>query len=446
LVTSVAAVLVVLIAGIVISTIFAVGQFRARAEAMLYIQITKEADEYIRGGFFAKGPETTIREALDTASKNLEYNSKFLEEQFGPRVEALMRGALGTTYLGIGLYKEAEPHMECAHQFFRDEFGEENRGTLWIMGNLALLYQQQKRYEEAGQLYVKVLETQRRVLGEEDPGTLTAMYNLVSLYKDQERYEEAELLLVKTLEDMRRGGEAYSLMRVPIDKLASLYKDQGRYEEAGQLYVKALETARRVLGEEDPQTLTIVTAISNLGVEQYRAGAYQNALVTLTRIRRLRQTAFKQSKASDVAFIAMALHQLGRTQEAQAVLEQLRDLFEDDKQHHEQSYLQEAEQLLAGENSRIYLVWECIETERLEEARQLLGDLKPLPTQKGLEIDGGIQSVFKALAWAYCHRGKSHNRRGEYDKAIGDYETAVRGDPGYAPALNNLGWLLATCP
>ncbi len=53
-------------------------------------------------------------------------------------------------------------------------------------------------------------------------------------------------------------------------------------------------------------------------------------------------------------------------------LEQLRRLFEDGKHTGEVSYLRQAEQLLAGENSKVYLLWECIKTGKLEEASELV--------------------------------------------------------------------------
>jgi tetratricopeptide (TPR) repeat protein len=72
------------------------------------------------------------------------------------------------------------------------------------MNNLALVYEDQGRYDEAETLYIKVLEIRRRVLGEGHPNTPDSMNNLGNLYRKQGRYEEAEQLYIKTLEIYRR--------------------------------------------------------------------------------------------------------------------------------------------------------------------------------------------------------------------------------------------------
>ncbi|HKI35481.1 MAG TPA: tetratricopeptide repeat protein [Gemmataceae bacterium] len=47
---------------------------------------------------------------------------------------------------------------------------------------------------------------------------------------------------------------------------------------------------------------------------------------------------------------------------------------------------------------------------------------------------------------SYVKRGDGHAERGEYEKAIADYQEAMRLDPGHAEAHDSLAWLLATCP
>jgi len=52
----------------------------------------------------------------------------------------------------------------------------------------------------------------------------------------------------------------------------------------------------------------------------------------------------------------------------------------------------------------------------------------------------------KRYARSYRDRGVAHAKKGEYDKAIDDYNEAIRIDPKYTSAYNSLAWLLATCP
>ena len=51
------------------------------------------------------------------------------------------------------------------------------------MHELAVLYKQQERYEEAEELLRKVIEGRRLKLGETHPHTLESMKNLIALYE-----------------------------------------------------------------------------------------------------------------------------------------------------------------------------------------------------------------------------------------------------------------------
>ena len=117
----------------------------------------------------------------------------------------------------------------------------------------------------------------------------------------------------------------------------------GREIDAYRSALLKVEKAKE-LTPNDPLFPTI------LGVAQYRAGSYEDALKTLAHSGKAgKGSAHKVAKA---AFTAMALHQLNRHEEAKASLAHLRDLCKD-KQVAEikeaQALLAEAEKLLAGE-------------------------------------------------------------------------------------------------
>ena len=70
--------------------------------------------------------------------------------------------------------------------------GPEHPDTLEGMHSLARTYRKQKRYEEAEDLYVQVVEARKRVLGPEYPDTLHSMHNLAMPYGDQKRDKQIE--------------------------------------------------------------------------------------------------------------------------------------------------------------------------------------------------------------------------------------------------------------
>ncbi|KAK3394971.1 Tetratricopeptide repeat-domain-containing protein [Podospora didyma] len=70
----------------------------------------------------------------------------------------------------------------------KTKLGADHPDTLTSMGNLALTYGNQGRWEEAEKLFVQVMETSKTKLGADHPDTLMSMNNLASTYRNQGRW------------------------------------------------------------------------------------------------------------------------------------------------------------------------------------------------------------------------------------------------------------------
>lgn len=62
---------------------------------------------------------------------------------------------------------------------------------------------------------------------------------------------------------------------------------------------------------------------------------------------------------------------------------------------------------------------------------------------KAIEYEPGDR---KKQAVYYTNRGHGWNVKGQYPKAIADYQRAIELDPAYAPPYNAVAWLWAVCP
>jgi WD40 repeat protein/predicted Ser/Thr protein kinase len=90
--------------------------------------------------------------------------------------------------------------------------------------------------------------------------------------------------------------------------------------------------------------------LNTLGVAQYRTGRYAESLTTLTRSEKFNATN-DGSLPSDLAFLAMAQHQLGKRDEATAILGRLLDVMKQRrwaKDAEARGFLREAEELIGG--------------------------------------------------------------------------------------------------
>jgi serine/threonine protein kinase/Flp pilus assembly protein TadD len=287
LVGGIVAVMAVLVVGIVVSTIFAVGQARARAEAERQAGISEAVSNFLRNDLLAsvdpfksKGQELTVRSFLGTASQNLE--GKFENE---PLVEASIRETLGGIYRMLGESKAAEPHIERALQIREEQLGPEHPETLETMGQLVWIYFDQRRCVEAERLCVKELEISRRIFGEEHPTTLVHMKYLGFAYMSLGRYDEAEQLYSKTAQIRRRVlGDQYLI----TGHLGKLYQKQGRYAEAETLYLKQLEFMRRKSGDERPFTWSYMSGLAGIYRQQGRYNKSESLYIeTLEVLRRV---------------------------------------------------------------------------------------------------------------------------------------------------------------
>ncbi|MFC1634416.1 tetratricopeptide repeat protein [Planctomycetota bacterium] len=321
LVGSIAALLVVLIAGVVVSSVFAVGQARALAENQLISDFLE--NDVLSSADKARVGEATVSYILDAASAKLE--DKFKDK---PLIQARLRRTLAERYRNLGEYEKARQHLLRASEIYRQYHGEEHPDALEAMSAIGWIYIKQGRFHDMERLWSQILPIEQRISGLEQQlatmnGLAVAYYglgkykeaeslftsalelirdepdkedffhlpyiksNLANVYRAQGRYEEAERLcvqtpamgimaaiyqaqgryaeaeplLVKALEEVRqlRGDEHYGTLEFSVN-LAQLYVDQDRYEEAQELLNKALTIARKLLRKEHPVTLGLVNA------------------------------------------------------------------------------------------------------------------------------------------------------------------------------------------
>lgn len=188
---------------------------------------------------------------------------------------------LANLFADQGRWDEAASLQEKIVEFYTSFFGAEDEETLTAMAWLSVTYREQGRLSEAAQLQETVLQERllmvgRRLYGEEDHGVVSAMGNLGLTYREQGRLEESAELQEKVLEATRRllGEDDSGTLSVMIN-LGLVYHNLGRTEEAVEMEEKALELARRTLGEGHIDTLK---ARHNLGLAYAAADKVEEAV------------------------------------------------------------------------------------------------------------------------------------------------------------------------
>jgi tetratricopeptide (TPR) repeat protein len=232
-----------------------------------------------------------------------------LFEWFTTAEKVLRRAALWQFM--IPLYEEFAWLIE-------DRRGPEHPDTVVTLNNLAQLYHDQGRYEEAEPLLQRTLGIREKTLGPEHLDTVVSISNLGGLYRDQGRYEEAEPLLQRTLGIREKVlGPEHPNTALTLNNLGGLYDEQRRYEDAEPLYKRALEIREEVLGPEHPDT---AQSINNLGALYLGQGRFDEAEPLLERALEITEKVFgpeHPSTAITLNNLAGLYYAQGRFEEAE---------------------------------------------------------------------------------------------------------------------------------
>ncbi len=233
---AVAAVFVVLVAGIIVSTsMYRTAQSeRQRAESESAKALTTL--DFLQSMLWtadpnSMGPEVRLVDLLNRYSTLMPH----LEDE--PEIEAAVRTTFGLGYQELGLFDEAEPHLVRALDLREDLLGPEHPDTLTSMYHLAGLYHDQRQLDKVEPLTLRAYELRQQVLGKTHPDTLESMSELAWLRQDQGRFAEAEQLKRQVVK-MRRDlfGEDDPGTRDAVADLAHTLVVQGNLAEAERLF------------------------------------------------------------------------------------------------------------------------------------------------------------------------------------------------------------------
>ena len=265
LVLAVAAVFVVLIVGIIVST-------REAARANAESATSRAISDFLQNDLLAQAsaanqlpntkpdPDLKVRTALDRAAARIGKNFRGQ-----PEVEAAIRDTIGRTYGDLGLYPEAHEQLVQALDLERRTLGAKNPRTLQTMSRLGNIAELQGKYPEAEALLSQALAMERRALAPQDLNTLYSTNTLANVFEDEGKYPQAEALYSQTLEIRRRMlGPEHRDTLGSMNNLALIYYEEEKYPQAEALSSQTLEIRRRVLGPEHPDTLASMTNLASI--------------------------------------------------------------------------------------------------------------------------------------------------------------------------------------
>jgi len=339
---AIAAVFVVLLVGVIVSTSLYLKAERERGRAVVAEQeqsrerelaeqarIEAEGVTTFLSDMLAavdpgqSGKDVSVRQVLDQASKSI--SEKFTNN---PLVEARLRSTIGKSYYGLGLYDEAERHLPVAFEMYRRLLGEEHVETIRSMNTLTYLYMHLGREDEALALNERAVEQAHRALGEENAETLTALNLKGNLMVPKGREEELLTLRKYVLEQRRRIlGEEHPDTLGAMNNLGLAYLFTGRSSEWTSLCEQITSIQRRVMGDEHPTTLRTMKA---LAAAYLKDGRSQEAVTLRERALAASRRVLgeeHQTTLGEMTGVAWFYAELDRFAEARALFEQALETY-----------------------------------------------------------------------------------------------------------------------
>jgi tetratricopeptide (TPR) repeat protein/tRNA A-37 threonylcarbamoyl transferase component Bud32 len=293
----IAAVALTLVAGTIVSSLFAVRAFRERdrAEAgeklagdrLVQVaaekqkaddekQIAQAVRDFLQNKllgqadarnqadalFRADRPATeakvnpTILDLLDRAAKELAPER--IEANFPnqPLIQAEILQTVGNTYFGVGEYERAIGLLRRSEALYRQHLGPEHADTLASMNNLALAYHKAGKWDLAVPLFEETLKLRKEHLPYGHPDTLASMNNLAWAYQEAGKPELAVPLCEETLKiRTEKAGPNDPGTLTCLNNLAVAYQTAGMQELALSIFKQTLDLRRKHLPPGHPDTL-----------------------------------------------------------------------------------------------------------------------------------------------------------------------------------------------
>ena len=228
-------------------------------------------------------------------------------------------------------YDQAIATFEVALKIRKELYGDDTVGVAITLDNLGLAHARKKAYpksEEVIRQSLKIFEKRDGALGSH---TITATRNLAAIYEEQDKTDEAVNLLQKLFDLMAtQWGKDSPKLLGPIDQLRSLYVKKGDSKSIEAIFRRSLDLLEKNAVAAYPQKVYVLSILGFEMAKQKKNAEAEDFLkraVDGTDV----QGAKKAPDAANIAisFYVKFLKDNGRDKEALAVEDKARKMFSD---------------------------------------------------------------------------------------------------------------------
>ncbi|GMU81956.1 MAG: hypothetical protein AMXMBFR47_18270 [Planctomycetota bacterium] len=248
----------------------------------------KRTPEEIEAELAAFDERAEAAQAADVARRVMDEfvlarASDALEKKFAdqPLVQAQLHDAIGNTYMELGLYDAAEPHIRAALEIRRRELGDEHPDIGPSLNDLAQALDAKGDYAAAEPMYRQALAALRRTPpGDEHRTVGPCLNSLGTLLDARGDPAAAEPLVREALAIARRAyGDEHEDVANCLNSLGVVLQSQGKHAAAEPLIRESLAMRRKLLGDEHPAVANSMNSLA-IALMERREYAAAEALYT----------------------------------------------------------------------------------------------------------------------------------------------------------------------
>lgn len=270
-------------------------------------------------------PQTLASKAQDPfeSAETLEEQVEIRKTKLGADHHDTLRSMmdLASVYRDQGRLEEAEPLFVHVTETRKTKLGVDHLDTLTSMEGQALIYGAQGRYISAEGLFLQVVETRKISLGADHSDTLTSVAHLALMYTEEGRLDEAEALFNQLIETRQtKLGAFHPDTLSSMDDLVYLYGRKCLWKEAQTLGKQVIERRQAELGVDHPDTLA---SMANLAVALHNNGKWvETQEIIRQTIEAATKTLWLPDTLKTMCLLASLLHTQGKNGEAEEIYRQ----------------------------------------------------------------------------------------------------------------------------
>jgi len=261
--------LLIIIAGITEIIIQSNSAAKERDKAIVEAKKAERINTFLQDILAAPNPEVDgkdvkVVDVLKNASKKI---NKELSDD--PEIKASALYTIGTTYIGLGLYNEAEQYLKNSLNISERIYSSNDPQIAKVMVQLGANYQDKGNYKKADSLYKTALKIFRLKGGKFSSGKATALSDYGSSLHYQGKYDEAKKYQTEALNEYRKiyGNNNPNVIN-SLNDLGTIAGDVGDWNSAAKYAKEVLDLSLKTDGKESVDySLALSNYASTLEVE-----------------------------------------------------------------------------------------------------------------------------------------------------------------------------------